>query len=421
LLRSERQNSEFESGLWPSRGIRMKNAFEHITVLDFSQLLAGPYAAMMLGDMGADVIKIERLGTGDLYRGMTFGNQFIGGDVSPPFLAWNRNKRSIALDLKDPEVKEVIYKMAKTSDVVIHNFRPGVMEKLGFAYEDFKKINPGIVYGSNSGYGPEGPYADRPGQDLLAQGLSGIMSLTGRRGSHPTPFGTGVADHLSAYHLVYGILSALVYRNETGQGQEVEVDLFRSMLAFENQEFATVLNTDIPVEKPDSGIGLPFLEAPYGVYQCQDGYMTIAMNNFEKLVMTMGLPELLRYDTDRIRYEMRDEIFHALEAVTKTNTVDYWLDKLLAVDLWVNKVNHIRDVEKDPQVQAMGTIQSYEHPVAGDFKVIGPAVTMGRTQPTIDKVPPLVGQHSREILENFGIRDEEIRKLESKGVLEQYG
>lgn len=394
-----------------------KGALDGITVLDFSQLLAGPYATMMLGDMGAEVIKIERLGTGDLYRGMTFGNTFLAEGISPTFLAWNRSKKSLAMDLKDPDAKAAIYKMVKEADMVIHNFRPGVMERLGYGYEELKEINPGIIYGCNSGFGPEGPYADRPGQDLLAQGLSGIMSLTGRDGTGPTPLGTGMADHLSAYHLVYGLLSALYHREKTGKGQKVEVDLFRSMLAFMGQEYACVLNTDIPVEKPDSGIALPFLEAPYGVYQCSDGYITVAMNNFEKLVEALDAKALLRFnDTDTL-YNKRDEVFHEIEAITKENTVEHWLKVFLSVDLWVSKVNDIRDIEKDPQVAFKGTIQTMSHPIAGDFRVIGPAVTMSETQPQISSPPPMVGEHSKTILEDFGIDEESIQRMFDRKII----
>lgn len=392
-----------------------KKALDGIKILDFSQLLAGPYAAMMLGDMGAEVYKIERIETGDLYRGMTFGSQFIGGDVSPPFLAWNRSKKSISLNLKDPEVKKVLYKMAQTSDVVIHNFRPGVMEKLGYGYEDFKAINKGIIYACNSGFGPDGPYADRPGQDLLAQGLSGIMSLTGRGDMPPSSIGTGLADHLSAYHMVYGILSALYAKEKSGLGQKVEVDLFRSMLAFMSQEMVTVMNTDVAVKRPLSGIGLPFLDAPYGVYACSDGYITIAMNDYEKLVKTLGDDSLYTYDTPGKRYDLRDEIFDKIEAITKTNTQAYWLETLLKEDLWVSKVNHIKDIESDPQVIHNKTVESYSHPKAGEIKVIGPAVTMSDTQPEIACPPPLVGQHSVEILEEFGFDHSLIETLIKKG------
>lgn len=394
-----------------------KKALEGIKILDFSQMLAGPYCAMMLGDMGAEVYKIERIKEGDLYRGMTFGNQFINGKVSPPFLAWNRSKKSISMDLKDPEIKAVIYEMAKTSDIVIHNFRPGVMERLGFGYEDFKAINKGIIFGSNSGFGSEGPYASRPGQDLLAQGLSGIMSLTGRGDMPPSSIGTGLADHLSAYNLVYGILSALYVREKTGEGQRVEVDLFRSMLAFMNQELVTVMNTDAAVERPSSGIALPFLDAPYGVYACSDGHITIAMNDFEKLVSALGDDKLLAYNDPQIKYDKRDEIFNKIEAITVLKSKAYWLDKMLGLDLWVAEVNHIKDIENNPQVEHMQVMKTYEHSEAGTVKVVGPAVLMSETQPEVAGPPPRVGEHSIEILRSFDIPEEQIQSLLAKGSL----
>lgn len=393
-------------------------ALRGIKVLDFSQLLAGPYAAMMLGDMGAEVIKIERLESGDLYRGMTFGNHYMKKGISPVFLAWNRSKKSVSLDLKDEEVKKIIYEMVKTADIVIHNFRPDVMERLGYGYEKLKSINSKIIYACNSGFGPDGPYANRPGQDLLAQGLSGIMSLTGRKNSPPTPLGTGLADHLSAYHLIYGILSALFYREKSGQGQKVEVDLFRSMLAFMNQELATVLNTEVHIERPNSGIGLPFLDAPYGVYQCKDGYITIAMNDFIKLCTVLGSDELKVYDTEKKRYSHRDEIFEKIESITKKSTVEFWLDKMLEADLWVSKVNHIEDIESDPQVKHMETIKSYELDEVGKIKVIGPVVTMSETQPDIQYRPPEVGEHTLEILSQY-TEVKTLEKLIEKGVLWQ--
>lgn len=395
----------------------MNKALEGIKVLDFSQLLAGPYAAMMLGDLGADVIKIERLGTGDLYRDMTFFNKFINDKVAPTFLAWNRNKRSIAMNIKSPEAKEVIYQMVKEADVVIHNFRPGVMERLGYGYNDFQKINPGIVYGSNSGFGPTGPYSNRPGQDLLVQGLSGLMSLTGRKDSPPTPLGTGLPDHLSAYHLVYGIMGALIYKAKTGIGQEVEVDLFRSVLAFSNQEMTSYLNLDVEIERPDSGIALPNLDAPYGVYKCSDGYISIAMNNYEKLVKALGEPSLNRYNTSKLRYDQRDEVFNEIEKITITKTVDYWLEKLLSVDLWVAKVNHFDELENDPQVKHMKTITSYVHPLVGRIKTVAPAITLSKTPAEIKLPPPMVGEHTKEILEEFGISDCRIKELFDTGII----
>lgn len=395
----------------------VNGALKGIKILDFSQLLAGPYGAMMLGDMGAEVIKIERIETGDLYRGMTFGNQYIHGQVSPTFLAWNRNKQSLSMDLKDPQVKEVIYDMVKQSDIVIHNFRPGVMEKLGYGYDVCRQLNKGIIYASNSGFGETGPYAERPGQDLLAQGLSGIMSLIGRKGSPPTPLGTGIADHLAAYHMVYGILTALYYREKTGLGQKVQVNLFASMLAFMNQEMLTIMNTDIQLNKPDSGIGLPFLEAPYGVYACRDGYITIAMNDFAKLVKVLGNDELLKYQTQEALYNNRDTIFHAIEAMTSKKSKAHWLKVMLDEDLWVSEVKDIRDVEHDPQVKHMEMMTTYHHEEAGEIKVVGPAVTMSETPADITQPPPMVGEHSVAILKRYGVDEHVIQSMIDRSVV----
>ncbi len=394
----------------------MVKALEGIKVLDFSQLLAGPYAAMLLGDMGADIIKIERCHTGDLYRGMTFLNRYLNG-VAPTFLAWNRNKRSLAINLKSDAAKKSIYKMVAKSDIVIHNFRPGVMEKLGYGYEDLKAINPGIIYGTNSGFGTEGPYVDRPGQDLLAQGLSGIMTLTGKDGAPPTTIGTGLADHLSAYQLVYGILSALYYRTQTGLGQKVEVNLLKSMLAFENQEITSLLNLKEKVKRPKSGIGLPFMAAPYGVYKCSNGYITIAMNDFSVLVEALGDDSLLKYNDEKILYDKRDEVFWAIENITKENTKEYWLKVMLEKDLWVSEVNNIEEIENDPQVQATNIIQTYRHKTAGEIKTVGPGVKLSITNPEISIAPPDVGEHSVEILKEFGIDQNEIDKMLQDGVI----
>ena len=338
-----------------------KKALQGIKVLDFSQLLAGPFATMMLGDFGAEIIKIERLGSGDIYRGMTFFAEYIKGKESPCFMAWNRNKRSIAMDIRNEKAKQFIYGMVKTADVVVENFRPGVMDRLGYGYETLKKINPRIVYASNSGFGSSGPYVKRPGQDMLIQGMVGLTTLTGRKTDPPHPLGTTLPDVLSSFHLVYGILSALLYCQKTGKGQHVEVDLMRSTLALESQEFTTLLNMDVHYERPASGIGHQFQSAPFGIYECADGYISIAMGPFDVLVDALEAPELMRYFDPKIRFDQRDEVFYAIEAVTKIKPVQYWLDRMLERDLWVAKVEDITDVENNPQVQHMHALTSFEH------------------------------------------------------------
>lgn len=398
----------------------MKKALEGITVLDFSQLLAGPFATMMLADLGANVIKIERAHEGDLYRKLTFFNKKLGTDT-PCFMAFNRNKRSLAIDLKNSEAKKVIYDMIKQADVVVSNFRPGVMEKLGYGYEDLKKINPKIIYASNSGYGSTGPYAHRPGQDMLIQGLAGIMNLTGRKNTPPTPLGTAIPDQLGSFHLVYGILAALLYREKTGIGQEIEVDLYRATLALASQEYMTMLNLDVEYSRPESGIGHPFSDAPFGVYQCSDGYISLAVmgDSFDKFVEALENPELIKYNDRAIRFDKRDEVFNAIENVTKHKSVDHWIDVLGKADVWAAPVLDIMEVEHNEQVKHMKSISHFDHVRAGTLKCIAPAISMSETPPLIEKAPPLIGEHSQEILREFGIQDQIIEELFEKRIISQ--
>lgn len=389
----------------------MKKALQGITVLDFSQLLAGPFATMMLADMGAEVIKVERLKTGDGMRNITFFNSYFEGGDSPCFMAWNRNKKSISIDIKNQEARDILYKMVKTADVVVENFRPGVMERLGYGYEKLKEINPKIIYASNYGFGSSGPYVNRPGQDMLIQGLVGLTTLTGQNDNPPTPLGTGLPDMLSSFHLVYAILSAIIYRQNTGEGQRVEVDLMRSTMALESQEFMTLLNMPVNYERPNSGIGHPFQQAPFGIYACSDGHIAIAMSPFTTLVEVLGDNELLKYNDNKILFENRDEVFYAVSEITKTNTVNYWLEKMLEKDIWVAEIKDITEAEFDPQVKHMKAITSFEHKKAGTLRCVSPAVTMSKTQPTIESAPPIIGEHTKEILISYGIDQETINKM----------
>ncbi|MGP1396038.1 MAG: CaiB/BaiF CoA transferase family protein [Inquilinaceae bacterium] len=394
----------------------MTKALDGVTVLDFSHLLQGPFATQLLADMGADVIKIERQGTGDMFRGMTFFAKWVGGAESPNFLAWNRNKRSIALNLKSPKVREIIMEMAKTADVVVQNFRPGVFDRLGYGYEDFKAVNPRIIYCSGSGYGETGPYADRPGQDMLIQGLAGLATNTGPADGPPIPAGAGLADQIGAMNMVYGILSALYYREKSGKGQKVEVNLLAGMLAHLNQEFVAVMNLDEDFVRPNSGIGHPGIQAPFGIYGTRDGhYVSIAMSPFKTLYQVLEAPELAIYDDLDTLFAKRDEVWEKVDAETRKFDRDPLLERMLAADIWCARVNDIRAASEDPQVTHMGMITTYDHPTAGSVKVVGPAVTMSETPATVDRPAPLVGQHGREILAAYGIPAATIAALEETG------
>jgi crotonobetainyl-CoA:carnitine CoA-transferase CaiB-like acyl-CoA transferase len=394
----------------------MDMALKGVRVLDFSHLLQGPFATQLLGDMGADVIKIERAGSGDMFRGMTMFAKWVGGSESPNFLAWNRNKRSIAVNLKSPRVHSLVMQMAKTADVVVQNFRPGVLARLGYGYEDFKAVNPRIIYCSGSGYGEDGPYVDRPGQDMLVQGLSGLVANTGRGDQPPVPAGAGIADQVGAMNMVYGILAALYYREKTGKGQKIEVNLLAGMLAHLGQEYVAVLNLGEDFVRPRSGIGHPGMQAPFGIYETQDGgYVSIAMSPFQTLYTVLEAPHLAPYDDLKTLFDKRDEVFEKVNAETRRFTTQDLLARLLAADIWCAEVKDIRRAAEDPQVTHMKLITSYDHPRGGTVKVVAPAVRMSETPAAIERPAPLVGQHGREILAELGCSQEEIAALEAAG------
>jgi crotonobetainyl-CoA:carnitine CoA-transferase CaiB-like acyl-CoA transferase len=397
----------------------MSKALQDVTVLDFSHLLQGPFATQLLGDMGANIIKVERPGQGDLFRTMTFKNRWVGGTESPNFLAWNRNKRSLAIDLKAPEAKPILYRIAETADVVVQNFRPGVLEKLGFGYADFRSVNPRIIYCSGSGYGDSGPYAKRPGQDMLIQGLTGLAAATGRGDGAPTPVGAGFADQIGAMNMVYGILSALYWRERSGEGQEVKFDLMSGLLQHQNQEMVWVMNFAENLERPNSAIGHPGMDAPFGVYPTADGWVTIAMSPYHRLVGVLNAPELLAYDDPQTLFDKRDEIWERLAAETRKWSTRDLLDAMLAVDIWCGEIKRHLDVPDDPQVKHRGVITSYQHARAGKVKVVGPAIQLSRTPASIDRPAPVVGQHTNEILREFGFDDQAITALAAGNVVEQ--
>ena len=395
----------------------MQEALEGVKVLDFSQLLQGPYATQMMGDLGADIIKIERNGSGDIYRGMTFLNKWIAKDESPCFMAWNRNKRSLSIDIKSEEGKEIIYKLVKDTDVVVENFRPGVMARLGFGYEDLKKINPSVIYCSASGWGADGPYVTRPGQDLLVQSVSGAAMTSGKKSDGPVVLGTSLCDQVNGLNSVYAILAALYFREKTGKGQEIKTNLLSSAIAFQMQDFFAIQNLNTPFERPESNIGHPGSGAPFGTYKTSDGYLTIAMNPWVKLVDALGEPELMQYDDAQVLYDKRDEVHAAIEAVTITKTADEWLDIMLEMDLWVAKVHNHTEVEHNPQVIHNKTFVEVEHPKAGKVKVTNIPFSMSETPGQIKRPSPMLGEHGEEILAELGLSKQKIQELIDKNVI----
>jgi crotonobetainyl-CoA:carnitine CoA-transferase CaiB-like acyl-CoA transferase len=393
-----------------------KMALDGVRVLDFTQMMAGPWGTQFLGDMGAEIIKIERRIKGDWERGLPAIGRLLGGD-SPFFLTMNRNKKSLTLNLKDPRAVEILYKLAETADLVTQNFRPGVLESLGLGYDDFRKINPSIVYVSNSGYGPSGPYVDRPGQDLLAQSLSGLVSLGGRADDPPTPIPISYVDASTAMLLAFGAMVGLFHKQRTGEGQRIDVSLFNTAIAVQCEQLTAFMNFGELPPRSASGIANPWIAAPYGIYQTSDGYIAIAMNPIRVLAELLDLPELVEYDDPQRSFQERDTIKPLIEAKTRANTTAHWLSLFEPRDIWCAKVQNYHEVVNDPQVLHNGMIQTIQHPVAGEVKVIGNPIQYSETPATIRLNPPRVGEHNHELLTELGYSSEQIQVFEEEGVI----
>lgn len=372
-----------------------------VVVVDFTQLAQGPWATQTLGDMGADIIKIEPP-KGDWMRHYAYGNMYPAGE-SISFLSFNRNKRSIVLNLKSAKGIEAVKRMVAKADIVIENFRPGVMDRMGIGYDILKAINPGIIYCSSSGYGPDGPYVSRPGQDLLAQSLAGGAYLNGRKGDLPVITAVGQADLLTGLFIIQSVLAALYYKNKTGIGQRIDACLLNSIISFHIQEVTAFLLKGANPERSEAGIPNPWLGAPYGLYDTKDGYLAIGMNSVQKLAAITGLT---RYDDEKYIsnniLEQRDLIRNDFNEVFKTKTTAEWLDILIPEDIWCSQVNTMKEMVNDPQVKHNGMIMTYDHPKVGRVATTGFTVKFSETPQAVYYPAPLLGQHSAEILRELG-------------------
>lgn len=305
-----------------------------VTVLDFSQFLAGPVAAMRLADLGARVIKVERPQGGDIGRQLAFAGRTIDGDTVS-FHAMNRNKEGVTADLKNAEDLERVKALIATADVIIQNFRPGVMERIGLDFASVQEINPGIVYGSISGYGDVGPWRDRPGQDLLAQSISGLPWLSGDHDSGPVPVGLSIADHLASCHLAQGITALLVRKARTGRGGLVQTSLLEAMLDLQFELLSTHLNdATVTVERGGLHAAHAFLPAPYGTYPTSDGHLALAMNPIDKIGGLLDDPYLSGLSDPKAWWDEKEKIEELLSARFATRTTDEWLAVLDAADVW---------------------------------------------------------------------------------------
>jgi crotonobetainyl-CoA:carnitine CoA-transferase CaiB-like acyl-CoA transferase len=367
----------------------------------------------MLADMGADVIKVEPL-KGDWQRNWSIRDAYIN-EESLSFLAFNRGKRSVTLNVKHPGGKQAAMKIIQSSDVLLENFRPGVMDRLGLGYKFLKTVHPKLIYCASCGWGQDGPYVTRPGQDLLAQAVAGLLTLNGKSGDPPSPVGIGIADLTASFHIVSAILAALYQRSHTGRGQRIDINLLNSVLALATQEVTLFLNTGLAPERSSNGIGHPYVGAPMGVYKTQDGYMVVAMMPLSKIAELVGVPGFEGNDSRNV-LENRDEVKRKLEPGFARKTTAQLMEIFMEADIWAAPVNSFPEMERDPQVRHNNTIVTFDHPKAKQFRTVGPPMRFdGEALPI--KRPPLLGEHSDGILGEVGYTEAQIEQLRSEGAV----
>lgn len=378
-------------------------ALQGIRVADFSRVLAGPYCTMMLGDLGADVVKVESPEGDDTRR---WGPPYVEGE-SAYYLSCNRNKRSIVLDLESAEDRERARKLALQSDVLVENFRLGTMERWGLSYEQLAEFNPGLIYCSISGYGRTGPDASLPGYDYVIQGAGGIMSITGEPGGPPTKVGVAIVDLTAGMFALSSILAALRVRDTTGRGQQIDISLFDSHLAWlANVGSNTLVSGSTPGRY---GNGHPNI-VPYQAFEADGGWLVLAVGNdgqWRRFCKAVQRPDLLadeRWATNDERVRNRETLVPLLEAMFRERSVEEWLRLLKEAEVPAGPVNTVDQALASPQAAARNMVQEVEHPLIGPLKMVASPLHLQATPPTIRRPPPLLGQHTAEVLQELEAR-----------------
>jgi CoA:oxalate CoA-transferase len=374
---------------------------EGLVVLEFCQFLAGPSAGLKLADLGARVIKIERPVKGEACRQLSIKDLFVD-DSSLLFHTINRNKESFAADLKNPEDLILVKKLIAEADIMTHNFRPGVMDKIGLDFQTALKINPKIIYGTITGYGDKGPWAKKPGQDLLLQSLSGLSWLSGRKSQEPVPFGLAVADLMCGNHFVQGILAALLKRAKTGKGVLVEVSLLESILDVQFEAITSYLNDggQQPQRGDVKGSAHAFLSAPYGVYQTQEGYLSLAMGDLLFIGSVLEI-DFLKYTDKHKWFSQRDEIRNILSEKLLTQTADYWLSLLQKEGIWCGKVLNYEELDNQPFVEELQLKQTVKNSEGETLVTTRSPIQLDGEILNSPKAAPKVGEDNLAIHEQF--------------------
>ena len=387
-------------------------------VLELAQIMAGPTCGMMLADMGADVIKVEKLPGGDDSRG--YREPRVNG-VSAPFMILNRNKRGIALNLKLEEGKKILLRMVEDADVLTENYRRGTLEKLGLGYDVLAKINPGLIYCAISGYGRDGSYGDKGGFDLIAQGFSGLMSVTGEPGGPPVKTGNSIADINAGILAVTGITAAYVHKLKTGEGQVVDTSLMEAALQQTYWQAAIYFATG---ESSGPTGSAHLLTAPYQAFRTSDAWINIGganQANWERIASVLGHVEWrddARFASNSARMQHLPMLIEAMNAVLVTRDSAHWIAALDAAGVPVGPVHTIGEALSHPQTLARGMVVDQVHPQAGPVKGLGCPIHFSKTPTRIDRPAPMLGEHSRELLREYGYDDTEIDRFLAEGVIE---
>ncbi|HEX5640604.1 MAG TPA: CaiB/BaiF CoA-transferase family protein [Burkholderiaceae bacterium] len=404
------------------------NALGHLRVLDLTRVLAGPWCTQLLADLGADVIKIERPGTGDDTRawGPPYLKDAQGADTSEAayYLAANRGKRSVTVDLAHPDGQRVVRRLAERADVVVENYKAGQLARYGLDHAALAAINPRLIYCSITGFGQTGPHADRAGYDFIIQAMGGFMSITGERddrpGGGPQKAGVAVSDLMTGMYSTVAILAALAHRERTGHGQHIDMALFDVMLAMLANMNMNYLTSGQPPGR--AGNAHPNI-VPYQVFGAADGHVVIAVGNdsqFVKFCEVAGCPELsshpsYRRNADRVRN--RDAVLAIVEPLVRARPVAFWVERLEGAGVPCGPINNIAQALADPQVAARALRIDLPHPLSGVVPLVANPIKLSATPPVYDRPPPTLGQHTTEVLRECGLDEAEIARLKSLGAV----